>query len=269
MVSLGTNIPYRDFILDVALARIPGYAEDFMVGDAPPIQISDGRVTIWDLADLGESGGGVVTPLTSDTEIFASSTSASDTVAIVVVQGLDVNSDRQATLTVLTGQSQVSVGNFTHVQSGTIIVTDALGDVFIAEADTVTAGVPDTPSKIKSKIPLGTNITHNGFYKVPNGCGAISMALRATTDGDKDSKIETFITLDGQPTIMSVTYDVQGSINWAFPAPVATINVLGVVLPPKTFLEMRESVSTNSTRTFFGTDFFIVDINQYNLALLP
>jgi len=55
----------------------------------------------------------------------------------------------------------------------TNISGDALtGDLYIAEFDTLTAGVPDTQAQIHNKIDIGMEQTHSAIYSVPRGHNA-------------------------------------------------------------------------------------------------
>ena len=98
----------------------------------------------------------------------------------MLVQGLDANYLEVSRTVVLNGQTQVALSGLIFRISAAIVIsaTTPVGDVYIAETDTLTLGVPNTPSKIQSKIRLSPgdagefasyNITHNGFFTVPAG----------------------------------------------------------------------------------------------------
>lgn len=117
------------------------------------------------------SQGGLYTFLDAAAAMFASSSSASDTAVIVKVQGLDANWNLQEKTVTLTGQTAVAIDGtwirvFRAYVSGT---TAAVGDVYIAETDTLTAGVPNTASKIKAKINIAYQQTMMCIYTVPAG----------------------------------------------------------------------------------------------------
>jgi len=269
MENIGVNLPYRDFLLDVAMGRIKGYQQDFIVGITQQIPKNE-EVTIWDLADLGVAGGGVLTRLTSETELFASSTSAGDTTSQVFVNGLDGNFNAKQTITTLTGQSQVSVGDFLHVQSATITTASALGDVYISESDALTAGVPNDKTKIKSKIFASMGITHNGFFLVPADKSVITISSRVSssiTKVGKLSAVKTFVTGLGAPTIQSNTFHVSGFEQLNF-MPVATSVIFGqnvTILPEKSFIEFRVEAESVDEEMFFASDIIVVDTPQFSL----
>ncbi len=252
----------RDFILDIAMGRVGGYQEQLLLGIRPGQNIAEGSKTIWDHTDS-------IQFLSAETTLYASSSSASDTApVIVIVSGLDGDWGQKSTITILTGQTQVSVGGFLIVQNALIVGQGAVGDVYIAESDTLTAGVPDTSSKIQSKILAGQNITHNGWIGIPAGFSAITMAIRGTTDGvNKSSKLSTVIHPLNQPELTTVIYSISEAFpEFTFPLPVATTTFAGgltVVLPEKTILEYRAEVNTNNTETFFGADFIFIQTEEF------
>jgi len=254
--------PKRDFVLDVTMGKIPGYAPALLLGQRIDQSIAEGKKTIWDHDDS-------IVFLSAGTDLFASSSSASDTAPVFLIAcGLDDDFRVKSTTTALTGQTQVPIGNFRVVQNATIVIQGAIGDVYIAEADTLTAGVPDTSAKVQSKILAGKNITHNGFFTVPAGFSAITMAIRATTDSaNKSAKVDTQITPNGQPTLVTVTYSVSQSFpQFLFPAPISATTFLGdltPVLPEKTTISFAADVDTNNTDVFFGVDFILVQNEEF------
>jgi hypothetical protein len=201
--------------------------------------------------------------LSSETELFASSSSTSDTTNFIIVSGLDGDYNRKYTVTQLTGQTQVSVGTFLRVQTCSITTASAIGDVYIAESDTLTAGVPNTPSKVQSKIIAGKNVTHNGWITVPAGYSAINMAVRGTTDASaKAATIKSLVWNEGSDfSAEFVEYAVTTSFGqFTFPTPVGTVNITGSlspVIPEKTDIEAKALVDTNNTNIFFGADYLI------------
>lgn len=150
-----------DSDINISLGKVPGYAAAFGFGhnEDPDKGVA---AAIWDF-------GKPYTYLPSATTLFASSSSASDTAVTITATGLAGDFEIIQSEVTLTGQTQVAFGtDFLRVfsvvnTSGTPLV----GDVYIAESDTLTAGVPDTDSKVKSFIPVGKEITKNGFITTP------------------------------------------------------------------------------------------------------
>lgn len=251
-----TQVVNRDFLLEVALGNVNGFSTDFLVGINPSMSEGVER-TIWD-SDFN------VTPLTANTEIFINSSDAGDTTSVIIVNGLDVNFDRVTRTATLDGQTQVSVGFFTHVQACSASIATPAGDVYIAESDTLTVGVPDTDSKVKSKIRQGFNITRNGFYMVPRAMSAITVSIRGTISAvEKAAMINTIITPFGGIPLRTISYGVsQSGLQWVIPMPVAMTNIfnqLTEVLPEKTFVEFRGDSDRNANEVFFGVDFLLRD----------
>lgn len=251
----------RDFILDVAMGKVPGYDQSFIIGNRVGQNIVDGVETIWD-------HDGSIQFLSAETELFVSSSSASDVASAVVVRGYDSDYQTKFSTTVVVGQSQVSVGTFLVIQNVIVAGLSAVGDIYIAESDTLTAGVPNTATKVQSKVPATDNITHNCWLVVPAGMSAITMAIRGTTDSNlKTSKVQTIIHQPTLPPLRTVTYSVSESFpEFSFPSPVSTANVLGgrvVILPEKTIIEFRSEVDTNDTDTFFGADYLIIQSEEF------
>jgi len=251
----------RNFILDVAMGKIPGYRQQLLLGQRFDQNIIEGSKTIWDHTDS-------IQFLTVETALFASSSSAADTSTQIVVCGLDGNYEEKFTVTPLTGQTQVAVGSFLIVHSAVTAIAAAVGDIYIAETDTLTAGVPDTSSKIQSKVIAGQGITHNGFITVPSGHAAINMVLRGTTDGvNKSSQIANVIHPPTGPEFIGTTFSVSEAFpGFIFPAPIATTTVAGAyspIFPEKTTIEFRAEVNTNSTDTFFGVDWLFIQQEEF------
>lgn len=157
----------NEYLTQVALGNISGSRLVVISGNNPDMAL-DTQETIWD-------PGGTLTYLTSDTTLFGSSTSTSDTAVNLSVFGLDDNYNRITRTVTLNGQNQVALSGdmfrvIEVINTGSVA---AQGDIYIAESDTLTGGVPDTASKIKSKIILGNNRTKNGFFTVEAGSSAV------------------------------------------------------------------------------------------------
>lgn len=182
-----------DYLMEVANQRISGDADFRVVGRNLNIGMTNFE-TLWDQ-------GGNYTYLTTGTTLYASSSSALDTGIDIEMCGLDENFNQITEEITLNGQNQVAFPNSWLRVRYAEIRTDpgAKGDVYIAELDTLAAGVPTTASKIKSKIPLApnetgdyvsTNQTHNGFVTVPEGFDIHIINLILTTDKNSDIQLD-------------------------------------------------------------------------------
>jgi len=252
----------RDFLLDISMGKVPGYKNQLVIAQRDSQNISDGPRTIWDHTEN-------IQFLTAETELFVSSSSAADTAPVTaVICGLDGNFREKTTVIALTGQTQVSIGGFLIIHVVSMAGQAPAGDVYIAESDTLTAGVPDTSSKIQSKVLIGKNITHNGFFIVPEGKAAITMAIRGTTDAaNKSAQVKTFITPPGGLELNTVTYSISESFpQFLFPAPVGSVTIFGeltLVAPARSKFEFRSEVNTNNTDVFFGIDFILGQSEEF------
>jgi hypothetical protein len=170
----------EDFILEVSKGNIPGHSTGFIAGSCK-ILPNTATNTIWELA-------GNYTRLSANTQLYISSTDALDTAVTVLLSGLDDNYNPVTATVTVNGQTQVAFSSANTFRVNFAVVTGStmpLGDLYIAETDSLTAGVPNTGAKIKGIIQLsrdssnavidtGTEfasegITHLGFYTVPAG----------------------------------------------------------------------------------------------------
>jgi len=195
-----TNTNVLDYFTEVALGNVTGVTSNIML--ARNLSTA-GTIfeTIWDQ-------GGNITYLSADTQLFISSSSASDTDVDVVVLGLDNDYLEVARTVTTNGQTQVALSGlmrFPHI-AAVVDVTSAVGELYLAESDTLTAGVPDTVSKIKAKIPLTPNdsgdfasngISHNGFRTIPAGKKILGIELSNSTAKNDDLTVELWLKIFG------------------------------------------------------------------------
>jgi len=126
--------------------------------------VGTSQVPVWDM-------GGLHTFNDTAVAYFLSSSDNGDD-DDVVVQVIDGNGAQSEITTTLTGQTQVQIGTGTYVRAHRAFVDDTTapaGDVYVAESDTLTAGVPDTQTKIKAKIGAGDNQTMQAIWHCPAG----------------------------------------------------------------------------------------------------
>lgn len=254
-----------NFMLDISLGKVKGMATHFSVGHTQPIATGVEK-TLWDNNSLK-------VPISVAANIFASSTSASDTGgATILCNALDENYNTTILSATLTGQSQVQLTNIIGggsdlaiwVQSAVIQTVGALGNVYVALSDTLTAGVPDTSSTIQSLILFPNNVTRNGFYMVPNGKIAAFTAIRGGTDSvSKVATINASTTFFGQPPIRGNEYIVGP--NWPginLMLPFASTEILGdmvATFPERTAIEYIGNPVANNTVISVGFDLIVLD----------
>ncbi len=222
-INLGPGGQSGDYLMEVASGNIPGDEDERFTGRC--LKIGQGIFeTLWDQ-------GGDLVYLTSDTQLFISSSDAADVGVFVRVEAMTDDYER-ITYTVETdGQTQVPLSGlaFRVIQCLTLAGSAIpVGDLYIAEADTLTAGVPQTASKIKSKISLSpgdsgqfasTNITHNGFFTVPAGKRLHSLIYLGTTAKNCDIVADLRVRANGGAWLSIF-------MNWAYQSvvPIELIN---------------------------------------------
>lgn len=125
--------------------------------------------------------GGEETLLTSAATMYASCTDNTNGVGqVLVVEGLDANWVSQEGRVTLTGQTQAAItkedgsaATWTRIHRAYQIsaAPDPVGDVYIAESDTLTLGVPDTATKVHGLIDFSdaAQQTQKAIYTIPAG----------------------------------------------------------------------------------------------------
>lgn len=115
--------------------------------------------------------GGTHTYIGTAAALKISSSSAADTEDITIT-GLDANWDVQEVTQTLAGQTETTVGTTeTWIRVDrmrNVGTSDLVGDVYCYLDDTVTAGVPQTQSKIQLKIPIGFGKSMAARFSVPD-----------------------------------------------------------------------------------------------------
>jgi len=234
----------QDFFLEVTKGNITGHSNINIVGNSPDINSTE--ETVWDFTDK-------YVYLTDDTTLYASSSDNGDTQDIVIT-GLDSDYLAVTRTVTLSGQTQVELsGQMFRVFSAYVNdSTTPAGDVYIAESDTLSGGVPTTDSKIKAKILQGKNITRMGIYTVPAGKSLIVTKLRFGVGKGKDARIFANIRYLGGVWLciadfniyeLSDEYDILGA---------------GFTFPEKTDMEFSATSSVNS-EVFAAVDATVID----------
>ena len=159
----GVHYPvYESFNFSIAKGDVPNHSAGTIFGRNQDIDPAAEEL-IWDY-------GGMEIYLTANTELFLSSDNAGDTDINVFAWGMtDDYVFKQQTYNFTAGQSQQSIGDFFRIFRLVIVAGNnaPLGNIYCAQADTLTAGVPDTASKVHAYMAQGTNITHKASGTVP------------------------------------------------------------------------------------------------------
>jgi len=136
-----------------------GYAIENVVGKNADIGTSFEEV--WDQ-------GGTYTFIPAAAPLYLSSSNDGDN-QVVIATLLDENWEEVEISTTLTGQTRIIVtggANYIRIQKLEIGSAPA-GDIYIAQDDTYTLGVPDTAIKIHGKILAGNLATQMAIRSVP------------------------------------------------------------------------------------------------------
>lgn len=254
----------RDYLTEVAAGRVPGASSGFIVG----LNRDVGATNSESVTDHG----GNYTYLTANTQLYVSSSSASDTDVDITLVGLDEDY-APITLTANTnGQSQVALSAATAFRVYVVSVsgsTSPVGDLYIAETDTLTSGVPDTATKIKAKIPLtvdmagapmntGTayasdNISHLGLYTVPAGKRMAVYTIISSTEKNDNLRLTGRLRPFGGVWLSRNPVPVyQNNVKIRFEPP--------IMIPEKADLEFRALAGSAGGESQVQTFFVLEDL---------
>ena len=137
--------------------------------------------------------GGIYTFLTAPAILFASCTAASTNT--VTIEGLDENWLIQIKDVTLNGQNQVALpGLWRRVHRAFNDTGDDLtGDVYIAETDDLTDGVPDTATKIKLFIAEDEQQTLHALYTIPANKTGYLVRIRWDIESTKSATFKLYL----------------------------------------------------------------------------
>lgn len=180
LYSDGTNF-INEGNLNIARGKVPGIKVIEIFGDNPDVD----RTAVEDIWGYG----GTYTYSSSAAIHYISSSNATDT-QLIRVYGLDANWDLQEVTVTLRGQTKTQIGTGeTFIRIWRIKnegSTDLAGHVYVYEDDTVTAGVPDTSTKVRGFINNGDNQSLMSHFTVPNGKTGFIASCSAGLSKKKD-----------------------------------------------------------------------------------
>jgi len=170
------NTLSNDFYFEVNRGNITGFSTLELVGVNAAV---GGTEDIW-------NSGASISQVSSAAVLNVSSSDATDIDLAVTITGLDANYDEITeviTTAHASGQTKVTGTQlFLRVNSVTIASAPA-GKVYVYYADTVTAGVPDTASKIQSVIDIAATRSYNAIYTVPRNKNLYLTSIRYRSTG--------------------------------------------------------------------------------------
>lgn len=236
---------YADYLIEVASGNVAGQTPVTVIGNNPNMQ-ADTQEHIWDQ-------GGLLTYLTSDTQLYASSTNASDTTVTLSVPGLDDTYAEVTRTVTLNGQNQVALsGDMFRVFDATVTGnTEPLGDIYISETDSLTGGVPDTASKIKQKIRQGKNSAQCAFYTVPAGKSLYFTGITYVAPKGVDIDFISRFRLFGGLFFSNAEFNLYQSIHRA--------DIKGQTIPEKTDLDFIGIASNAGSSATISLTFILID----------
>lgn len=207
------------FGLRIGDGKMPGHTAFILTGRNEDVDAGDFE-DVWDY-------GGKYVFLSSDTQLYASSTSTNDTQPIYMQ---DIHGDfelRYQLLPALNGQNQVAFPypSLRVNEAFTFGSVATEGDIYIAEADSLTGGIPDTPSKIKAVIRQINQKTHMAVYTVPRNYVAFFNNIYTSINKGKDASLWYGIRLFDKPFYWGSLIESYQNTS------VVSINYIGAAAP--------------------------------------
>lgn len=233
------------YLTEIARGNISGQKFGLLSGTNPNMT-ADTLETLWDQ-------GGIYVPLISSTQLYASSTSASDTAVTLSITGLDNNYAEITRTVTLNGQNQVALSGEMLEVFRTFVTgsTEPLGDIYIAESDSLTGGVPQTASKIKDKVILGNNISFLGRYVVPAGKTAYGVKSYYLSEKGGSTIFKPLIKAFGGVNIADAKFGVYQNY--------LEFSIDDVSWPEKTTIEIRGTADNTNTLATAFVSFILID----------
>ena len=251
----------RNFNWDTVLQRVKGYKPAFISANILDLDTADGFRTIWD-------GDESLTHLSGPTTLYISSSDAADVFVAAFVIGVDDNWDPKDEIVLLSGQSGVALtGTWRGINSVTIVgALQPAGTIYVGTEAAPAGGVPAI-ANTQNIVPAGYNISRSGFYCVPRGSAAITTGLRASVDTrQRPADFQTIVTPDGQVPITIAEISVHDTVEFTYPAPLATSTTSGgliFIFDEMSMIEFKAKASQNNTGMFLGVDFMIIDKTEF------
>lgn len=247
LVNKDRRLPVEDLGLEIAKGNVADHDTGTIFGRNQDVDPAAAEL-IWDY-------GGLETYLTADTEVFLSSSDAGDTNVNVFVWGLtDDYNFKIETYLFTSGLSQQSIGNFFRIFRLVVVAGgDApLGDIYCAEVDTLTLGVPDTAAKVHAKMAAADGITHKASGTVPAGYTLyVKRMFMGVRRGEDAVIVFRSKTLDAPMFVESTSFPLyQGSRFFEFDPP--------FVITEKTDFEFLATTVTNNTEVTLNIAYIFV-----------
>ncbi len=184
-----------EFKLEVAKGSVAKHGH-FILGLCNA-EVGTTEETVW-------ASGGIQNYSSTPTEMFISSSSALDVAQVIAVSGINETYDLETRLYFTNGQTAVTVGTWFRILQlrnvGFLAGDgDLNGSLYCAEADTLVAGVPSTPSLVRCAILYDTaagrspNVGLTGGFTVPDKHFAMITSIKFAAPNAKDVVFSTLI----------------------------------------------------------------------------
>ncbi len=233
--------------IDVQRGRIPGMSSQLMIGIREDIDIGSTPITVW------EYNGGTDYTFTAagGAEYYASSSSPNDTnfVRAIILYEDPTSGDwlEGDVLFQLNGQTPVLIptpadlsGLPVRLQKATVITATSgseglEGTAYIYESDTVSAGVPDTSSKVRGMINPESNRVQTAIYTIPsNKTGYITASFANTVrEGVVSAVTKLYLRTEGGVLIsageVALNTDATSSVVYDYHYPIVAIPKIDVI----------------------------------------
>jgi len=165
----------NDFYIEVAKGNVSGFSAKEIVGSNSNL---DGTQDIWPV-------GGNITHVSTAALLYVSSDSAADVNKAITIVGLDANYD-EITEVITTngtdGRTRVT-GTKAFLRVNSVSGPVCAGNIFVYYLSAVTAGVPDTMSKVQSILTIGEVNAACAIYTVPRNKNVYITSMRWTSTG--------------------------------------------------------------------------------------
>jgi len=246
----------------IANGIVEGYSAEDKFGHQPNFAIADSGedFPVWDMKQL-------YTFMDSAVKLYISSANAGDTMAIQIF-GYDSAGKFQNHIQTIAGQTKTEIGtDLLWTQCVYRIFnpsgTKTLGQVYVYEDDTPTNGVPQTATKIKGAMTVGSQQTESTVFCIPSDKqGELdswwSSILKA---GVKNADV-TLVKQEAGGVVRDIRHiglttggDSYVAIDYKYPK----------ILPPLTRIYIRvDLVGANATGISGGYEMTLIDLVESN-----
>lgn len=243
----------KDYFKEVAVGNVTDEARVGFGGNNPGLAVS----TEESINNIRlESGfGSVYTYLTADTTLYASSSSASDTGTMVII-GMDDTYTQVVRTVTLNGQTPVALSGqmFRIFNTAIISSSKAVGNIYISDDNTdITAGVPNTLSKVKAKLDAGNKLGFLSQFTIPTGKSAYLVEFTPSSsksaDVDINLRFRSTTTEDFGTAPPFQAFQNSSSFNL----------VMGFTLPAQTDIDLTASSPTAGSKCTVAWAVILID----------